>query len=222
MWLPGMNDMPPLATSTAAAEVPSNPPLPDLRPPSAEVIVLSRRVRKWRGMTAVVGSLAAALTALVVTREIRPDLLPEPVAAARDHRTVKWRHRRWPSSSRCFRRTMPRRRSSSPSTSTSASLSVRKVGAERQAGKSYELWMSAGVRHRAALARPCRRSGIHGAARARGLRRADAQQCDLRHLARAGRRFARPASRPGRSSTASCCRRRRRRSRKRRRDAPFV
>lgn len=139
MWLPGMNDMPPLATSTAAAGVPSNPPMPDLRPPSAEVIVLSRRVRKWRGTTAVVGSLAAALTALVVTREIRPDLLPGPLRPREIIKEVVA-----PKMAEFV--AVFQKDDASPAFLLTVDvdkrvLSVRKVGAERQAGKSYELWI---------------------------------------------------------------------------------
>jgi anti-sigma-K factor RskA len=139
MWLPGMNDMPPLATSAAGAEVPSNPPMPDLRPPSAEVIVLSRRVRKWRGMTAVVGSLAAALTALVVTREIRPDLLPGPLRPREIIKEVAA-----PKMAEFV--AVFQKDDASPAFLLTVDvdkrvLSVRKVGAERQAGKSYELWI---------------------------------------------------------------------------------
>jgi anti-sigma-K factor RskA len=139
MWLPGMNDMPPLATSAAAAGVPSNPPMPDLRPPSAEVIVLSRRVRKWRGMTAVVGSLAAALTALVVTREIRPDLLPAPLRPREIIKEVAA-----PKMAEFV--AVFQKDDASPAFLLTVDvdkrvLSVRKVGAEQQAGKSYELWI---------------------------------------------------------------------------------
>lgn len=140
MWLPGMNDMPAAAApSSAAAEVPANPPMPDLRPPSAEVIVLSRRVRKWRGVTAVMGTLAAALAALVVTREIRPDLLPAPlrpreivkeVAAPRMAEFVAVFQKDDASPAFLLTVDLDKR-----------VLSVRKVGAEQQAGKSYELWI---------------------------------------------------------------------------------
>jgi anti-sigma-K factor RskA len=139
MWLPGMNDMPPPVASPVAAEVPENPPMPDLRPPSAEVIVLSRRVRKWRNVTTVVGALAAALTALVVTREIRPDLLPAPlrprevikeVAAPRMAEFVAVFQKDDASPAFLLTVDLDKR-----------VLSVRKVGAEQQAGKSYELWI---------------------------------------------------------------------------------
>ena len=139
MWLPGMNDMPPPALSAAAGEVPQTPPMPDLRPPSAEVIVLSRRVRKWRGFAAATTALAATLAALVLTREIRPDLLPGPlrpreiikeVAAPKMAEFVAVFQK--DDASPAFLLTVDVEK---------RVLSVRKVGAEQQAGKSYELWI---------------------------------------------------------------------------------
>jgi anti-sigma-K factor RskA len=138
IWLPGTDDMPPVPSpSTAAA--PATPPMPDLRPPSAEVIVLSRRVRKWRGFAAATTALAAALTGLVVTREIRPDLLPGPlrprevvkeVAAPKMAEFVAVFQK--DDASPAFLLTVD---------ADKKSLSVRKVGAPQQAGKSYELWI---------------------------------------------------------------------------------
>ena len=139
MWLPGMNDVAPSASPSAATEVPDNPPMPDLRPPSAEVIVLSRRVRKWRGFAAATTALAATLAALVLTREIRPDLLPGPlrpreiikeVAAPKMAEFVAVFQK--DDASPAFLLTVDVEK---------RVLSVRKVGAEQQAGKSYELWI---------------------------------------------------------------------------------
>ena len=139
MWLPGMNDVAPSASPSAATEVPDNPPMPDLRPPSAEVIVLSRRVRKWRGFAAATTALAATLAALVLTREIRPDLLPAPlrpreivkeVAAPKMAEFVAVFQK--DDASPAFLLTVDVEK---------RVLSVRKVGAEQQAGKSYELWI---------------------------------------------------------------------------------
>ena len=139
IWLPGMGDVPPVPSPSAAAAPPGTPPMPDLRPPSAEVIVLSRRVRMWRGFAAATTALAAGLTGVVVTREIRPDLLPAPlrprevikeVAAPKMAEFVAVFQK--DDASPAFLLTVD---------VDKKSLSVRKVGAPQQAGKSYELWI---------------------------------------------------------------------------------
>jgi anti-sigma-K factor RskA len=44
--------------------------------PSAEIIDLTQRMRRWRGLTVMTGALAASIVAIVVAREYRPDVLP--------------------------------------------------------------------------------------------------------------------------------------------------
>jgi anti-sigma-K factor RskA len=44
--------------------------------PSAEIVDLTQRMRRWRGLTVIVGTLAACLVGLVLAREYRPDMLP--------------------------------------------------------------------------------------------------------------------------------------------------
>src|SRR3954469_4964122 len=50
--------------------------------PGAEAVDLTRRMRRWRGLAVITGTLAACFVGLVVAREYRPDMLP------RD-----WRHK---------------------------------------------------------------------------------------------------------------------------------
>jgi anti-sigma-K factor RskA len=69
------------------AEAPAGEPmrLPDMpapaavepQGPSAEVIDLTQRMRRWRGLTVMTGAAAAAIVGLVVTREYRPEALPK-------------------------------------------------------------------------------------------------------------------------------------------------
>jgi anti-sigma-K factor RskA len=54
-------------------------PAPQLRAPagpSADVIDLTQRMRRWRGLTVITGTLAACFVGLVLAREYRPDVLP--------------------------------------------------------------------------------------------------------------------------------------------------
>jgi anti-sigma-K factor RskA len=56
-------------------EVPA-PPLRAPPGPSADVIDLTQRMRRWRGLTVITGTLAACFVGLVLAREYRPDVLP--------------------------------------------------------------------------------------------------------------------------------------------------
>lgn len=44
--------------------------------PSAEIVDLTQRMRRWRGLTAITGALAACFVGMVFAREYRPDILP--------------------------------------------------------------------------------------------------------------------------------------------------
>jgi anti-sigma-K factor RskA len=58
--------------------LPEMPALPVREPagPSAEIVDLTQRVRRWRGVTIITGTLAACFVGLVLAREYRPDVLP--------------------------------------------------------------------------------------------------------------------------------------------------
>jgi anti-sigma-K factor RskA len=53
-------------------------PAPLVREPalSADIIDLTQRMRRWRGLTVITGTLAACFVGLVLAREYRPDALP--------------------------------------------------------------------------------------------------------------------------------------------------
>jgi len=51
------------------------PPMRD-EAPSAQVIDLTQRMRRWRGLTVITGTLAACFVGIVLAREYRPDVLP--------------------------------------------------------------------------------------------------------------------------------------------------
>jgi len=52
------------------------PELPSSAAPSAEIVDLTQRMRRWRGLTIITGTLAASFIGLVLAREYRPDVLP--------------------------------------------------------------------------------------------------------------------------------------------------
>jgi anti-sigma-K factor RskA len=52
------------------------PAAPQPKGPSADVIDLTQRMRRWRGLTVITGTLAACFVGIVFAREYRPDVLP--------------------------------------------------------------------------------------------------------------------------------------------------
>ncbi|MGE0752503.1 MAG: anti-sigma factor [Variibacter sp.] len=152
MWLPGVNDPPPAAAAPAApAAAPAPAPMgaAATEAQSAEIVVLAQRVRRWRGLGMTFGAVAAALLAVVVARDIRPDLLPEalrPVPQVVEKRVEVVRNVEVPSQKMAEYVAILQKDSASPAFLMTIdldkrTLSVRKVGAPAQAGKDYELWL---------------------------------------------------------------------------------
>jgi anti-sigma-K factor RskA len=112
---------------------------------AAVIRYLRRQVGQWQGATAAVSMLAAALAAIVVTAALAPGRLPEalrpPPKIVEVVRTVE---APVPAPSR-FVAVLQ----SSPSAPAfiltvdlaTRNLTVRRVGAEQQPGRSYELWL---------------------------------------------------------------------------------
>ena len=136
----------PLPLSPAAEEAP-------VVREAANVVSLDRRAQGWRRVAAGVTALAAALIAVVLMRELRPDTMPEairrvprivekPVEVVRTVEVV----REVPSQRMAEFVAVFQKDDASPSFLLTVdverrTLSVRKVGAEQENGKSYELWI---------------------------------------------------------------------------------
>jgi anti-sigma-K factor RskA len=147
------------------ADAPPSEPirLPDLPPaalpsegPSAEIVDLTQRMRRWRGLTVMTGALAASIVGIVVTREYRPDVLPpdwrpkqqvvervveKPVEVVRE--VV----REVPSARPAQFVAVFQKDEQSPAFLMSVDtdkrvVTVRQVAAERLADKSYQLWIA--------------------------------------------------------------------------------
>ena len=112
---------------------------------SAQIIVLSERVRRWRSAGTGLGAIAAALAAVVVTSAVRPDLLPAPLRPkAQTVEVVKTVDKPADKPNRFV--AVLQRDAVSPAFILSVdldtrSMTVRRVAAETPAGKSYELWL---------------------------------------------------------------------------------
>jgi anti-sigma-K factor RskA len=115
----------------------------------AEIADLRRRMRWWRGATATVAAIAATFAGIVVVRELRPEILPEPLrpnARVQVVEVTKTVEVPVPSPKPAPYVAVLQRDAASPAFLLTFDLdnrvlTVRTVGAERQRGKSYELWM---------------------------------------------------------------------------------
>jgi len=140
---------PPLPPPGGMPRVLAAPPAQPVRLPRpdmpADVIRFERPLRRWRTATALTGSLAACLLALVLLQLTNPDLLPgalQPKARIVEvTKTVEV-----PSPKPTEFVAVLQKDASSPAFLLTFDLdkrllTVRTVGAEHQAGKSYELWL---------------------------------------------------------------------------------
>lgn len=136
-------------------EAPALSPL-DLRPGAdgaaaaearGEIIDLTRRVRRARQLTGVFALLAAGACALFVTSALRPELLPEPLQprAREVVRTVEKEVERPADRPNRFVAVLQRDSVSPAFILTvdldSRTMTVRRVAAEAQPDKSFELWL---------------------------------------------------------------------------------
>jgi anti-sigma-K factor RskA len=137
--------------SAEAAPVPAvlATPVPAVVQPTAEagaeIIEFARRANRWRAATGATGLLAACLAALLVTGSINPDLLPAPLRPKQKVvevvRTVEV-----PAPAPAEFVAVFQKDDASPAFLLTFDLAksqftVRRVGAEPQAGRSYELWL---------------------------------------------------------------------------------
>jgi anti-sigma-K factor RskA len=108
--------------------------------PTSNVVYLSRRVDRWRGIAAATSALAATLALFVAAWELSPELLPqrlrppvrvvEVVKETQPARLVAVLQK--DSNGPAFLLTVD---------TASRTLTMRRVAAEREPGKSYELWL---------------------------------------------------------------------------------
>ena len=134
-----------LVTAAPSAEM----RLPDMEPPApapatGDVIELRARLTHWRNLTALAGSLAATLLLFVVMQITAPGLLPsrlrpKPEAAAPTVAVTQ-------AASPARLVAVLQREATSPAFILTVDLAnriltVRRVSAPREPGKSYELWL---------------------------------------------------------------------------------
>jgi anti-sigma-K factor RskA len=148
---PAAEAPPPIESPTIEPVAPPPPPPLIAAAParaaasSAEIIDLSRRARRWRGTAIAIAALAAAFAGLVVVRELQPELMPDPLKPKVVEKEVV-KIVEVPSPKPAPFVAVLQRDAASPAFLLTfdlerRTLTVRTVGAPRQAGKSYELWL---------------------------------------------------------------------------------
>ena len=147
-WTP-----PPLETRTWAteppdlAEEPSAPPAAPRVAERADVIYLTRRVRRWRRLAVTVGAIAALLAVYVAVWQVAPELIPprlQPQGSG-----LLARHDAGPPAGRQQQDRLVAVLQQDPTApaflltldTQNRTLVVRRVSATPEAGRSYELWL---------------------------------------------------------------------------------
>jgi len=116
----------------------------------AEIVDLTKRLRRWRTFTGLTTALAACLVAVVVARDLRPDLMPaqlRPQQQIVERVVEKEVVREMPSARPAQFVAVFQKDEQSPSFVMSVDIdkrvvTVRQVAAERLADKSYQLWIA--------------------------------------------------------------------------------
>jgi anti-sigma-K factor RskA len=133
---PGSEEVRPAAAdpdTIAPATAASTAVVPFDTTPSAEIVILSRRLRRARTVAAAIGAIAALLLAFVGVRDFKPEFLPPNLRPAIAPQVEPYL-------------AMLQKDGSEPAFMLAVDpdkhrLSVRRIGAEPQQDKSYQLWM---------------------------------------------------------------------------------
>ena len=112
---------------------------------SADVIYLARRVKRWRGVTFAMAAIAALLAIYIAVWQVAPDLIPLQLRP----RNAQMMLARSPAPARAQQDRLVAVLQPGPSApaflltldTQQRTLTVRKVSATAEAGKSYELWL---------------------------------------------------------------------------------
>ena len=141
-----------VATQDGALVLPhiEDPPQADVSQPvsgdgasSASIIDLTSRMQRWRNVASLTGALAASLAAVVVLGALKPEMLPASLRPAPRIEVVKVET---PAAGPAQFVAVLQRDANAPAfimtvDVASRSFTVRRVSAEPEQGKSYELWL---------------------------------------------------------------------------------
>ena len=142
-----------LAEPQAALVLPEAPPplpvAPDVNEPAgvidnSNVIRLSSRVRRWRNVATLMTAIAAALVAMIAVGAYQPDLLPDGLRPQPRTKVVEVKTPPTPPSAQYV--AVLQKEGGAPAfiltvDGATKNFTVRKVGAQPEPGKSFELWL---------------------------------------------------------------------------------
>ena len=139
---------PPEAPQPQPAEPPAEPVAAEAAPvaDNSNVIRLSGRVRRWRNVASVATALAAALIAMLAVQLYQPDLLPNALRPKPRIQTVEVNTPAPAPTPSAQYVALLQRDGGSPAfiltvDAATRNFTVRKVGADAEPGKSFELWL---------------------------------------------------------------------------------
>lgn len=126
------------------AVAPAAPPPPAVVAEGANVIRLNSRIRRWRNVASVASAMAAALLVMVGLQVYRPDVLPDGIRPKPRTQVVEVKSPPPPAAAQYV--ALLQSGAGAPAfiltvDAASRNFTVRKVGAQPEAGKSYELWI---------------------------------------------------------------------------------
>jgi anti-sigma-K factor RskA len=134
----------PPAVEPTAAEVPTA--TPTSVPDNSNVIQLAGRARRWRNVASFVTAVAAALVAMLAVQVYRPEALPEALRPKPRIQTVEVKTPAPSPVPSAQYVALLQRDAGSPAfiltvDAATKNFTVRKVGADAEPGKSFELWL---------------------------------------------------------------------------------
>ncbi len=126
------------------AVAPAAPPPPAVVAEGANVIRLNSRIRRWRNVASVASAMAAALLVMVGLQVYRPDVLPDGIRPKPRTQVVEVKSPPPPAAAQYV--ALLQSGAGAPAfiltvDAATRNFTVRKVGAQPEAGKSYELWI---------------------------------------------------------------------------------
>ncbi len=137
---------PPPAEAPEVAEVPPVAEAPPVAVDHSNVIQLAGRVRRLRSVASIATALAAALVAMLAVQVYRPELLPEALRPKPRIQTVEVKTPAPSPVPSAQYVALLQRDAGSPAfiltvDAATKNFTVRKVGADAEPGKSFELWL---------------------------------------------------------------------------------
>ena len=135
-----------LLPEEAPPPVPHEEIAPAVDTDRATIIRLARRARRWRAVATFTSAIAAALVALIAVGAYQPDLLPDAIRPKPRTQVVEVKLPPTPAPPSAQYVAVLQKDAGSPAfiltvDAATKNFTIRKVGAQPEPGKSFELWL---------------------------------------------------------------------------------